>query len=69
MYTYYVHLILMCTDEINIDDEMLENVDTYTHGDKKADHVIRYCVKRIIDMFFKDENVEVQAKNLRSPLT
>ena len=48
---------------------MLENVDTYTYGDKKYDHVIRYRVKHIIDMFFKDENVAFQAHILRSLLT
>ena len=40
---------------------MLENVDTHTYGDKKPDHVIRYRVYRIIDSFFKDETVAVQA--------
>ena len=48
---------------------MLENVDTDTYGDKKVDHVIRYHVKCIIDMFFKDENVGNQAQLLRSLLT
>ena len=62
-------MILICTDEININDEMLENVDTDIYGDKKADHVIWYRVKLIIDMFFKDENVAVQAQILRSLLT
>ena len=67
--THFVHLILICTNEINIDDEMLENVDTNTYGNKKVDHVIQYRVKCIIDVFFKDENVAVQAKILRSILT
>ena len=48
---------------------MLENVDTTIYGDKKSDHVIGYHVKRIIDMFLKDENVAVQAQILRSLLT
>ena len=45
---------------------MLKNVDTNTYGYKKVDHVIRYRVKCIIDMFFKDENVAVQAQILRT---
>lgn len=48
---------------------MLKNVDADTYGDKKANHVIQYHVKRIIDMFFKDENMAVQAQILRSLLT
>ena len=40
MSTYYVLFIRICTDEINVDDEMLENVDTHTYGDKKVDYVI-----------------------------
>ena len=48
---------------------MLENVDTNTYGDKKADHVIRYRVNHIIDSFFKDETVTVQAQMLKSLLT
>ena len=56
-------------DEINVDYEMSENVDTETYGDKKDDHIIRYRVKKIIDMFFKDENVAIQAQILRSLLT
>ena len=31
-------------ESINIDEEILENVDTDTYGDKKYDHVIRYRV-------------------------
>jgi len=48
---------------------MLENVDTGTYGDKNVDHVIWYCVKLIIDKFFKDENVTVQAQIMRGVLT
>ena len=48
---------------------MLANVDTDTYEDKIVDHVIRYRVKRIIDMFFKYENVAIQAQILRSLLT
>ena len=48
---------------------MLENVDTHTYEDKKVDHVIRYRVKFIIDTFFKDESVAVQAQILRTLLT
>ena len=69
MYTHFVYLILICTDEMNIDDEMLENVDSDTYGDKKADHVIRYRVYHIIDLFFKNEIVVVQTKLLKIFLT
>ena len=48
---------------------MLENVDTHTYGDKKVDHVIRYCVNHIIGSFFKDESVVIQAQMLKSILT
>ena len=41
---------------------MLENVDTHTYGDKRANHVIRYCVKHIFDTYFIKENVTVQAQ-------
>ena len=41
---------------------MLENVDTHTYGDKRADHIIRYCVKCIFDTYFIKENV-IQNKN------
>ena len=44
---------------------MLENVNTHTYGDKEANNVIQYRVKRIIDMFFKDENVIFQAQILK----
>jgi len=40
---------------------MLENVDTNVNGDKKADHIIRYRFKVIIEKFFKDESVTFQA--------
>jgi len=68
IYTH-LHLILVCTNEINIDDEMLENVDTSTYGHKKANHVIRYRVNLIIDKLLKDEIVIAQAQILRGPLT
>ena len=48
---------------------MLENVDADTYGVKKLYHVIRYHVKHIIDMFFKDENVAIQTQILKSLLT
>ena len=65
IYTHFVHLIHICTDEINIDDEMLENVDTQTYGDKRVDHVIRDRVKCIFDMYFIKENVAIQAQMLK----
>ena len=68
IYTH-LHFIFICIDEINIDDEMLENVDTDIYGDKKADHVIQYRAKLIMDRFFKDEGVTVQAQILRGLLT
>ena len=68
MYTNYVHLIIICTDEINIDDEMLENVDTHTYGDKKPDHYIRYRVNRIFETYFIKEQVTVQAQMLKGLL-
>ena len=43
---------------------------TVTHMEiKKAEHVIRYRFKHIIDSFIKDETVAVQAQMLRSLLT
>ena len=48
---------------------MLENIDIDRYGAKKADHVIGYSVKCIIDMLFKDETMAVQAQILKSLLT
>ena len=48
---------------------MLENVDTHTYGDKRADHVIRYHVRHIFDTYFIKENVTVQAKMLKGLLS
>jgi hypothetical protein len=51
-------------ESINIDDEILENVDTDKFGKKKAKHYIRYRTKNMYNMFFKDESVTVQAQLL-----
>ena len=48
---------------------MLENVDTHTYGDKKPDHVIRYCVDKIFENYFKNEQVTVQAQMLKCLLS
>ena len=61
--------IQICTNEINVDDEMLENVDTHTYGDKRVDHVIIYHVKHIFDTYFIKENVTVQAQMLKGLLS
>jgi hypothetical protein len=34
--------------DINNDDEMLKNVDTYKFGEKKHDHIIRYHVEEYV---------------------
>ena len=44
---------------------MLENVDTHTYRDTRADHVIRYRVNRIFDTYFIKENVAIQAQLLK----
>ena len=44
---------------------MLENVDTYTYGDKRLDHVIQYHVKHIFDTYFIKEIVTIQAQMLK----
>jgi hypothetical protein len=49
---------------INIDDEILENVDTDKFGKKKTNHYIRYRTKNMYNTFFKDESVIVQAQLL-----
>jgi hypothetical protein len=51
-------------ESINIDDEILENVDTDKFGKKKAKHYIRYRTKNMYNTFFKDESVTVQAQLL-----
>jgi hypothetical protein len=42
-------------ESINIDDEILENVDTNKFGKKKHNHYIRYRTKNIYNTYFKDE--------------
>ena len=69
MQTYYVLCIRICTDEINVDDEMLENVDTHTYGDKKTGHYIRYRVICIFKKYFIKKNVTVQAQMLKGLLS
>ena len=44
---------------------MLENVDTHTYEDKRADHYIRYFVNCIFEKYFIKENVIVQAQMLK----
>jgi ABC-type ATPase with predicted acetyltransferase domain len=51
-------------ESINIDDEILENVDTDKFGKKEAKHYIRYRTKNMYNTFFKDESVTVQAQLL-----
>jgi hypothetical protein len=51
-------------ESINIDDEILENVDTDKFAKKKAKHYIRYQTKNMYNTFFKDELVTVQAQLL-----
>ena len=48
---------------------MLENIDTKTYGDKRADHIIRYLVNRIFDTYFIKENVKFQAQMLKGLLS
>ena len=55
-------------ESINIDDEILENVDTDKFGKKKAKHYIRYWAKNIYNTYFKDESVTTQAHLLLSLL-
>jgi ABC-type ATPase with predicted acetyltransferase domain len=47
-------------ESINIDDEILENVDTDKFGKKKDKHYISYRTKNMYNTFFKDESVTVQ---------
>jgi hypothetical protein len=51
-------------ESINIDDEILENVDTNKFGMKSAKHYIRYLTKNMYNTFSKDESVTVQAQLL-----
>jgi hypothetical protein len=51
-------------ESINIDDEILENVDTDKFGKKEVNHYIRYRVTNMYNTFFKDESVTVQAQLL-----
>jgi hypothetical protein len=46
-------------ESINIDDEILENVDTDKFGKKKSKHYIIYRTKNMYNNFFKDELVTV----------
>jgi hypothetical protein len=55
-------------ESINIDDEILENVDTEKFGKKKSKHYIRYRTKNIYNTYFKDESVTTQAQLLLSLL-
>ena len=55
-------------ESINIDDEILENVDTDKFGKKKAKHYIRYRTKNIYNTYFKDESVTAQGQLLLSLL-
>ena len=48
---------------------MLENVDTHTYGDKRADHIIRYHVNHMFNMYFITENVTVEAQILKGILS
>ena len=53
-------------ESINIDDEILENVDTDKFGKKKSLHYIRYQTKNMYYIFFKHESVTIQAQLLLS---
>jgi hypothetical protein len=61
----FLNYIEIYVGDININDEMLQNVDTNKFGDKKPDHYIRYCVEKIYDKYFKDELVATRAQFLR----
>ena len=45
----FLNYIEIYAGDINIDDEMLENVDTEKFGYKKDYRVIQYCVEMIYD--------------------
>jgi hypothetical protein len=51
-------------ESINIDDEILENVDTHKFGKKEAKNYIRYRTKNMYNTFFKDESVTIQTQLL-----
>ena len=51
-------------ESINIDNEILENVDTNKFGKKKAKHYIIYRTKNMYNTFFKDESITIQAQLL-----
>jgi hypothetical protein len=51
-------------ESMNIDDEILENVDTDKFGKKKDKHYIIYQTKNIYNTYFKDELVTTQAQLL-----
>ena len=51
-------------ESINIDDEILDNVDTDKFGKKEANNYIRYRTKNMYNTFFKDELVTIQAQIL-----
>ena len=48
---------------------MLENFDTHTYGDKKADHYIRYPINHIFEKYFIKEKMTVQAQMLKGLLS
>ena len=48
---------------------MLENVDTHTYGDKKPDNAIRYRVNCIVEKYFLNEQMTVQAQMLKDLLS
>jgi len=51
-------------ESINIDDEILENVDTNKFGKKEAKNYIRYQTKNMYNNFFKDESITIHAQLL-----
>ena len=51
-------------ESINIDNEILENIDTDKFGKKEVKHYISYHVKNMYNIFFKDESVTIQAQLL-----
>ena len=64
-FVFNINFKLKYTEEsMNIDDEILENVDTDKFGKKKTKHYIRYWTKNMYNTFFKDESVTVQAQLL-----
>ena len=51
-------------ESINIDDEILENVDTHKFGKKEVNHYKIYHVMNMYNTFFKDELVTIKAQLL-----